>query len=166
MQGAHNISVELRVVHRFVDFGVKNHFNGFFALGTDFLRLVAHYQSVARLHLRVEVFTEHAHKSCLPGSILAKKNNDFRTMEISLLDNEFESFYKKWENWIFCSFQDIWKVVADLLHQSVDKTSTSMFSRNLKFKEVSRNRRFSVGIKPSKNALIPSLTLKGRVTTP
>jgi hypothetical protein len=40
------------------------------------------------------------------------------------------------------------------------------FKNTLKVKDSSRNRRFSVGTNPDKNILIPSLTEKGRVTTP
>jgi len=39
-------------------------------------------------------------------------------------------------------------------------------SFTLKVRDSSLKRKFSVGINPAKNTLIPSLTEKGRVTTP
>jgi hypothetical protein len=46
--------------------------------------------------------------------------------------------------------------------------STSFFESpaTLKFSSSSLNQVFSVGMNPAKNTLIPSLTEKGRVTTP
>mmetsp|Transcript_136751 Transcript_136751/g.332426 ORF Transcript_136751/g.332426 Transcript_136751/m.332426 type:complete len:205 (-) Transcript_136751:105-719(-) len=44
--------------------------------------------------------------------------------------------------------------------------STSCSSATLKVRDTSRNRKFSVGTKPSRKMLMPSRTLKGIVTTP
>lgn len=126
---------------------------------------------------------QHANKCGLPSSILSQHHNYLGISKLSFQDIKLETTLNFSHSWILVpciclNFFSIFlwcfsnlKKVYIVIHNNYSGTRHMRninlpFHLTLKIRDSSLKRKFSVGTKPAKKILIPSLTEKGSVTTP
>ena len=126
---------------------------------------------------------QHSNKGCLPCSILSQHHNNLGVGKLTLSDSELKVSLGFTHRRIlvpsiglnvFCNLLCSLSNLKEFKVQNPMKKSASNIKRRiarfltftLNVSDSSRNRRFSVGTKPAKKILIPSLTENGKVTTP